>query len=291
MNPVNSMQFNIFVPSPFRRLIARDDFRRNPGKALAKRVLWRMRWAANSAPIELRHAAGFSISAPKGAAGALIYYLGRSEPETFEFVTRVLKPGMVFFDVGAHIGEYTLIAASRVGGSGEVHAFEAQPATAALLRSNCHANHVRNATINVCAVADQEGTVEFEICSEPSMSSIVGYQAAGRRTGTICVPAVTLDAYCERQDVRPDVLKIDVEGAEWMVLQGATHTLARSSPIVLFECLESTYARFGASPGKVIAFLERLEYRIYEISKGGELVAYQAPSPNTKGYNLVALKS
>jgi FkbM family methyltransferase len=256
-------------------------------------MLWRLRWAANSAPIELRHAAGFSISAPRGAAGALIYYLGRSEPETFEFVSCFLKPGMVFFDVGAHIGEYTLMAAARVGQSGQVHAFEAQPAMATLLRSNCSANHVRNAIINSCAVSSREGNVEFEICSEPSMSSIVaGPARVGEHSGTICVPSITLDAYCERLGVWPDLLKIDVEGAEWLVLEGATRMLGRPAPpALLYECLDSTYSRFGSTPGMVATFLQGLGYEIYEIFKDGQLFPFHTATRNAQGYNLVALKS
>ena len=56
--------------------------------------------------------------APKGGAGALIYYQGYSEPETARFLTAFLKPGMTFWDVGAHIGEYSLLAARCVGGAG-----------------------------------------------------------------------------------------------------------------------------------------------------------------------------
>ena len=273
----------------------REDFRRNPAKALAKRMIWRLRWVANSSPIDLQHAAGFSIAAPKGAAGALIYYLGRSEPETCEFMSRFLKSGMVFFDIGAHIGEYTVLAGSRVGEAGQVHAFEAQATTVALLRGNCEKNRLRNAVINSCAVSNVEGSVEFAICSEPSMSSIVVDSThSGGHAETVRVASVTLDAYCERHRVWPDLVKIDVEGAEWLVLQGAVQTLSRTPPAcpaLLLECLEDTYARFDVSPGMVITFLEELGYKLFEICRNGKLAPHQAGIRNSKGYNLVALKS
>ncbi len=278
---------------PLRRLIARDDFRRNPAKALLKRAMWRIRWMATSRPIQLRHAAGFSISAPKGAAGALIYYLGRSEPETAAFVSGFLKPGMVFFDVGAHIGEYTLMAAHCVGDAGAVHAFEAQPGTAALLRGNCAGNRVCNATINGCAVSDSEGEREFDVCAEPSMSSLAAAEGSERPLRRIRVPATTLDAYCSRHRVWPDLLKIDVEGAELLVLKGAARLLSRPSPgapAILFECLPWTYGRFGCSPENVTDFLRSFGYRIYRLGNRGELEPYVGAADYASGYNLVALK-
>jgi FkbM family methyltransferase len=282
------------VTGPFRRLAAREDFRRNPAKALVKRMAWRLRWAATSNPMHLRHAAGFSLAAPKGAAGALIYYVGSSEPESAAFLTRFLKPGMIFFDAGAHIGEYVLLAASCIGDRGQVHAFEAQPATAVLLRQNCAANLLRNVVVNSCALSDREGQVDFDICPEPAMSSIATRDPTGPKPLTrIRVRSMTLDAYCAQKRVWPDLVKIDVEGAEWLVLQGALQMLSRPAPIapaVVFECLASTYERFGASPSQVIEFLQQLGYRIHRITRQGELIPHAAPLAEESGRNLVALK-
>lgn len=276
---------------PFRRLIGRDDFRRNPVKALLKRILWRLRWVASSKPIELRHSAGFSLAAPKGAAGALIYYLGSSEPESAAFVKGFLKPGMVLFDVGAHIGEYTLLAASCVGDTGAVHAFEAQPGTAALLRRNCEVNRTRNAVVNTCAVSDQEGEVEFDVCAEPSMSAMAASETGSRKLQRISVPATTLDAYCARHRVWPNLLKIDVEGAEWLVMKGATQMLRRpAAPVILFECLPWTYTRFGYNPETVMGFLRDLGYRIYRLADHGGLEPQVGPPIHSLSYNLVACK-
>ena len=276
----------------FRRLAGRDDFRRNPVKAVLKRVLWRARWLATSKPVELRHQAGFSLLATKGASAALIYYLGSSEPETAAFITGFLKPGMVFFDVGAHIGEYTVMGALRVGADGQAHAFEAQPATAELLRKNCEANRLQNAVVNPCAISDHDGELEFDICSDPTMSAIATPARHWRRhVGRIRVPALTLDGYCDRGGFWPDLLKIDVEGAELRVLHGAAGILRRPlPPAVLFECLALTYKRFGYSPQDVIDFLRGFGYRIYRLAEDGKLVPHVSPVSGTLGYNLVALK-
>lgn len=281
--------------APFRRLLTRDDFRRNPTKALFKRAAWRLRWLVRSSPIQLQHTAGFSVVAPKGAAGALIYYLGSSEPETAAFLESILKPGMVVFDIGAHFGEYTLLASSRVAEQGGVHAFEAQPTTAALLRRNCEANQLRNATVNWCAISDREGEVEFDVCDEPTMSAIAtSGRKAARHFRRIRVPSITLDGYCQQHSVWPDLLKIDVEGAELLVLRGAAGILQRSAPhapALLFECLEDTYRQFGYGRHDVIGYLQSYGYEIFRLTENGQMIPHLTPVLGRPGYNLVALKS
>lgn len=264
------------LTEPFRRLAGRPDFQRNPVKALAKRVAWRVCWLARSEPVHLRMNGGFSIAASNGAVGALIYYLGNSEPETARFIQTFLNPGMVFFDVGANIGEYTLIGARSVGPGGSVHSFEAQPNTFALLQQNCAANGLDNVTLNSCAVMDREGTVDFDVCAEPAMSAIAAPQALPKQLKTITVPAISLDGYCRRHGVWPDLVKIDVEGAEWMVFSGAAELLSRpAAPALIFECLPETYSRFGQTAETVLGFLRSRGYRI---------------QPMQSGYNLVAVK-
>lgn len=269
------MPRSFLLNESLRRLAARPDFRRNPVKAVAKRVAWRLRWLATTRPVSLRLNGGFSIAAPKGAVGALIYYLGNSEPESARFVESFLQPGMVFFDVGAHIGEYTLIASRRVGPGGSVHAFEAQPDTFALLQRNCADNRVGNARLNACAVSDGEGELEFELCDEPAMSSIaVSGAPLQHGRGRIRVPAISLDAYCRREGVWPDLVKIDVEGAERLVLCGAAGMLRRpGAPALIFECLPATYSRFGHSADEVIAYLDSLGYRVRPMETGYNVTA------------------
>src|SRR4051794_7361879 len=84
------------------RLFHRPDFQQNPARALLKRFSWRLRWTFKSEPWVLPLGPELEIEAPKGGAGALIYYLGYSEPEVASLIQRILRPGMTFWDVGAH---------------------------------------------------------------------------------------------------------------------------------------------------------------------------------------------
>lgn len=282
------------LAAPFRRLVNRRDFRDNPVKALVKRAAWRLRWLGASGPMELRMNGGFSIAAPRGAAGALIYYLGNSEPESAGFIGSFLKPGMVFFDVGAHIGEYTLIASRAVGPTGAIHAFEAQPDTFALLRRNCTANGAENVKLNRSAVCDRQGEVEFDISEEPSMSSMAAAVEVERKRARIRVPGVTLDQYCQTHCTWPSLLKIDVEGAELLVLRGAADVLRRppgEAPAIIFECLTSTYVRFGYGRETVVTYLNSFGYEVFRMAEDGTLLSDFVRPGQSAGYNLVALKS
>ena len=161
---------SITLSAKVRRLRQRTDFRRNPVAALWRRIWWRLRWALTSQPWHLKLGDDLEILAPKGGAGALIYYQGYSEPETARVLKKLLKPGMTFWDVGAHIGEYSLLAARCVGAGGHVDAFEPQPAMFAFLQRNVIANGLGNVTSHCLAVSDQEGPGRLSLHPEPSMS-------------------------------------------------------------------------------------------------------------------------
>ncbi len=227
------------------------------------------------------------IQVPRCGAGALIYYQGYSEPETARFMLRFLRPGMVFFDVGAHIGEYTLLASRRVGPSGEVHAFEPQPSTFALLGNNVEVNDLRNARLNPCVLSDRDGEVDFAVRSEPSLSSILRKVEAPLDEdvlGRMKVPSRTLDSYCLECRRWPDLVKIDVEGAELLVLRGAEALLAAPpgrAPCLVFEYDEHNYSRFGYEFRDIVNVLGRAGYRIFRLDPQGrpQLTNGQADLP------------
>jgi FkbM family methyltransferase len=278
----------------FRLLASRRDFRRNPVKAVAKRIAWRLRWLRTSEPIELRMNGGFLVAAPHGAVGNLIYCMGNSEPESADFVSGFLKPGMIFFDVGANIGEYTLIASRGVGPTGAVHTFEAQPDTFALLQRNCATNGAENVKLNHSAVCEREGEVEFDVSDDPSMSSMTGVSGLEHKRARIRVPGVNLDRYCQTHRIWPSLMKIDVEGAEFLVLRGAAAMLQRppgQAPAIIFECLSSQYARFGYTTEAVVTYLESFDYKVFQMTEDGALLSHAGQSWPNAGYNLVALKS
>jgi FkbM family methyltransferase len=141
-----------------------------------------------------------------------------------------IKPGMRVFDIGANVGYYTQKFAEAVGPTGEVHAFEPVPASAAKVREL----QLQYPWIHVhqCAVADQPGEVimNAEADSTSPTNRIVieakdSVSAVGGRGGEcIAVPVTTLDQAVAEWGV-PAMVKIDVEGYEWHVLRGARDVL------------------------------------------------------------------
>lgn len=151
-------------------------------------------------------------------------WLGSYEFDKQNQLTQLLTPGAVFFDVGAHVGFYTLLAASRVGSEGRVFAFEPFPRNTAFLEKHLRLNHVENATLFKAAVADTPGSAHFQEGEASSMGHIAD-------TGTITVEQVSLDSLYEAGRLPlPDFIKIDVEGAELRVLEGARRILTEGQP-------------------------------------------------------------
>lgn len=282
------------------KLLSRPDFRQNPPRAIWRRMFWRARWRLRpDRPLVLPLPyGGLRVLAPKSGAGALIYYQGFSEPDTAAFLLCYLQPGMVFMDVGAHIGEYVLLAAKRVGVGGECHAFEPQPEVFGLLTENVRMNELQGCTLNPIAVFNSDGEIEFEINEEPSISAICSYNTSHTSTTTITVPTIRLDTYWAGKARKIDLIKIDVEGAELFALQGAQGLLSRSSieaPVIIFEYAEHNTMSFGYQGRRLLSFLREFNYTIfyYDPSKGSlslTPVSTHLPRGIPSTVNLIATK-
>src|SRR6187551_3174202 len=156
-------------------------------------------------------------------------WLGSYEYEKRKIFERELKGGWVFFDIGANVGFYTLLGSVLVGESGRVVAFEPGKRNLSLLDKHLALNHARNVTVVRVAVGDRIGEVSF--AEEPDqLGGWFGQKNFGSAhisdKGQTRVGLVTLDALLERKEIPlPDLMKIDVEGAEMMVLTGAANLL------------------------------------------------------------------
>jgi len=161
---------------------------------------------------------------------------GISEPQVQKALVDHLRPGMTFYDVGANIGFFTLMAARLVGPQGRVISFEADPEIAARLRENLARNQFTHAQVEQKAVWSESATVSFErVDPNTSPDRGLGHVSHnGSAPGSITVEAVSLDQYTVSNSP-PDFLKCDVEGAEVAVFQGAAKLLSGKRPILLVE--------------------------------------------------------
>jgi len=195
-----------------------------------------------------------------------IFLTGLYETEDAQtrFFRRLVRAGMVVFDVGANVGYYTLQAAVRVGPRGRVHAFEAVDGTYARLRRNIRLNNFANVLAQRCVVRDRAGQAEIFVADAgntgTSRLSAWPANASGRSEQ---VRAIALDDYARARGVRQvDVVKIDVEGSELLVLSGMERLLRRGRPRLLVEVSQ-------AAAGKLFDHLGTRGYHPSRITRRG----------------------
>ncbi|MEA2372963.1 MAG: hypothetical protein QOH12_3357 [Solirubrobacteraceae bacterium] len=160
------------------------------------------------------------------------YVFGVAEPDTQHLLGSWLRPGDVFYDLGANVGFFSLIASRLVGPEGHVFAVEPSPTTAYALRSNVERNALVNVTVIEAAVGREDGTARFDPTSEVSQDARL---IEDSRAGGIEVRVVSIDALVRGGARPPNVVKIDVEGAEEDVIIGMHKTLATYAPRVVCE--------------------------------------------------------
>ena len=157
------------------------------------------------------------------------YLMGASEPAVQKLLLECLNPGDVFYDIGANVGYFSLLACKLVGDYGEVHCFEPLPENAAILRANLAANGFSNFTVHECALSDDSGNATLVVADLPGQAALARERAGGR---ALTVATVRLD---DLELPLPTLVKIDVEGAEDRVLTGMRQTLARARPAIVVE--------------------------------------------------------
>lgn len=164
-----------------------------------------------------------------------VYFEGGGEPEVQEALQRHLRPGMTFYDIGANIGFFSLLAARLVEKEGRVVAFEADPEIAARLGEHVARNAFAWITVEEKAVWSEPRTVSFaRIDPATSPDRGLGHVVSASARDTIQVNAVSLDDYSRTQPA-PDFLKCDVEGAEVEVFRGAQRLFREKRPGIICE--------------------------------------------------------
>ncbi|MGH7934660.1 MAG: FkbM family methyltransferase [Candidatus Binataceae bacterium] len=163
-------------------------------------------------------------------------WLGTYELDKQAAIARFIRPGMTVYDVGAQAGFYTLTFSRLVGGNGRVIAFEPCPNEARHLLDHVRMNALANVTVIEAAVSDRAGLAGFSFDRPRTENALC--ETAGAQ---LQVPTVTLDHVCAGMPA-PDLVKIDVEGAEAAVLAGGSQTLRRFRP-ALFVALHNAEQR------------------------------------------------
>ena len=201
-------------------------------------------------------------------SGPNAYWFGTYEVVRLRAFANLVTQGAVVYDVGANVGIYSLLASIRSGPSGSVYAFEPLERNLEYLRQHIALNNLQNCTVFGQAVCNEEGTRSF---SAATMESPMAHLSPN---GELLVPSTTLDSgiYGPRRLGPPDIIKIDVEGAELEVLQGSHRALAEFHPTIFLE-IHGTQLHADCR-----AFLSRMSYHLDE--EYGLMIATPVHTPD-----------
>ena len=215
---------------------------------------------------------------------------GLFEPELTLAILRTLSPGDVFLDVGAHLGYFAQLAAFCVGEQGCVVAFDPSMGTASVRSRNLTelaiVRQVRS------AVGEHQGTAEyFEYSASRSGFSFVSYGASRLETDESPavqyeVPVVTIDRFCETEELHPSMIKIDAEGSERAILAGAMGILRSHHPAIAIEIGDIGVPRGHSAD--LVRNLRSLGYLPFEPTLSG-LIPHEVRSDYPGHGNLIFL--
>ncbi|MCR9144557.1 MAG: FkbM family methyltransferase [bacterium] len=191
---------------------------------------------------------------------------GTMEPHVTAALQRVLRPGMSFVDVGANIGYFTMLGARLVGPGGRVTAFEASPQNCSLIYASAALNGFENIRIEALAVAEAGGPYLYQ--SSGSNGRIVPFDLAAGSPDALRGDFLWAGTLAERLAGEPavDVIKIDIEGAEYRALLGAGDILRKRRPVILTEFSPPQLAGVSGLDDRGRGYLELIHEAGYEFA-------------------------
>lgn len=198
-----------------------------------------------------------------------LLFRGCHEPEIVNLIKHVVRPGDVCLDIGANIGAHTLLMAQLAGPTGRVVALEPHPQICRRLRQNIGLNRLRNVTVINAALTERDGTIDLygfaADAFEQGISSLLPDHEAKTKMEVRAIRGVTLIR--EQQIVSCNFLKIDVEGAESLVLNELSELINRLRPAILVEYRKQHWEKFAADINSVLIRFREQHYDIYYIRR------------------------
>ena len=252
---------------------------------LIRMLLWRALSSKSSCvPFILRWHNGIKILAyPQVELCRSLFVTGTYEPNEFAYLSGILKPGMVFIDAGAYLGLYSLFASTLVGEEGTVLAVEPSRRDYQRLKENTDLNHKKNIRLIPIGLSNDSSEHDLRIADEmhSGQNTLGGFAYPGvQAIGRQCVRVERLDDVVQKERFkRVDVIKMDTEGHELFVLQGARETIDRFKPLLLVELVDRSLSLQGCGADQVWDFLVRMGYQIlqFDDATGLPVVAEKKP--------------
>src|SRR5687768_6709083 len=218
---------------------------------------WRDRWGSELW-LHPRYHLDFTIIA-----------FGYYDKALHRYIDRSIRPGMTCLDIGGNIGAVATHLGRKVGPSGRVHVFEPVPGLRERLKKNLARNRV-DSVVNVhpLALSNETGEARLAIAGvdadNQGLASLVA-TTNDRLTATLTVPTMTLDEFATAQDfTRIDFVKMDIQGAEILLLEGGQRTLRTLRPDLILEVSPQDMAGIGKTSRDLLAAIAECGYRIHE---------------------------
>ncbi|MGH3614024.1 MAG: FkbM family methyltransferase [Pseudonocardia sp.] len=253
-------QFGGIRPRRITRWLGRKAFAAGP--SVAPTTWWTDRWGSQL------------LLNPFYFLDANIIAFGCHDPSMHRFIENHVKPGMTCFDVGANVGVVALHLARRVGLSGSVHAFEPVSSIRRRLTENTERNGLSTTVkIHPAALSNGSGRAVMAVADETAtnqgQASLVNSDNPQLVISTE-ITTITIDEFVESNGVdRLDFLKVDIQGAELLLLEGGSRVFTELSPQILMEVSPEDLGGMGKNSRDLLEAVEAYGYRIYELDSRG----------------------
>jgi len=218
-----------------------------------------------------------------------LYRYGYFEEGLTYMVLEYLKPGMVFFDIGAHFGYYTLLGSNIVGEKGQVHAFEPTKSTFEILKLNTEKKS--NVVLNTLAVSSKRDKVlindygiRYSAWNSLHSARLPKNVILNLKPKQYEVETISVDEYVLKYNVKPNFIKIDAESHEYEILLGMEQTIKKFQPIITIEVGDFGIEDIPTSR-TLVKFLIDKGYQPYEYKKGK--ILYHIPKKKYSYENIL----
>lgn len=224
--------------------------------------------------------------------GRQMFCFRQYEPRESAFLSRIIKNADICFDVGANTGHFTNLMAAKAT-DGEVHSFEPLLLNWHLLNVSVAINKFKNVTINNTALGERVGEVNFSSSSDSAYSSL---KSTGRQfeDENIQVNMDTIDNYVNKKKLpRVDVMKVDVEGAEGLVIVGAKELLADAAlrpRVVLLELFDPNHKAYNTSVSEIVSGMMHFGYSPLVFTGPNRLEKFEAKHYN-RFFNVLFIQN
>lgn len=195
-------------------------------------------------------------------------FLSLSSHETMQvsLSKKEIKKGDVVLDIGAHIGYYTILFSELVGPEGKVYSFEPHPKNFHLLKKTVETNNLKNVEIFQNIVSDKNGSVDFYLSKLDSIGNRM--YNSDEADSKIEINSITIDEFLKNRDKKIDFIKMDIQGAEVLAIEGMKNTLTNNSNIkIIQEWWPSAIEKYGKTADSHLIFLEKLGFYFYVVDE------------------------